>query len=188
MKYYLSIGFPVGLCKKDDKENYYSVELNNQFQYLSFIEYHLWNKCFFDLKDSVFLEENMKNIKVNKIEMEFYLNKLIEKSLIMLIDSTKLDYIFNKIKDVTCLHNGFGLGIDPKHENIAIILNQKQNFELTLHEFNVWAESNNRQTVQEIMDKFIKSEFLPEKTAKHYMVNILLKLKTLDLIRFNIYK
>lgn len=184
--YYMSIGYPIGLCKSiENEENYYNIEINGDFKRLSFLSYNIYNICFFDIKTKETISEILeKKLKINNFSLDLELNKLINEKVLIKLETNKIENIYEKIKNFTLLRNGFGIGINDK--NNAIILNQKQNFEISLIEYNIWAESDNRKTIDEIKEKLKLQENLNELTCKHYLINIIFKLKMLDLLRLNL--
>ena len=173
--YYMSIGYPIGLCQLDNWERVFNVELNGNFIGLSLDAYNLWKFCFFDTKSLETIKESF-DFNVDKVIEDLESNKLL-----LRLDFNDVDSTFNKIKILTTSKNGFGVGLntDDKFE----ILNQGKPFHLNADQFRFWSECDNRRMNKLIFEKLYKN--IDDKKVKIYIINIVLTLKTLDLIRLN---
>lgn len=173
--FYMSIGYPIGLCEIETVERVFNVELNGNFIGLPLAEYNIWKYCFFDVKNMESIEKQFGP------KLDNYINDLMDNKLLVRLDLNDTEDTYNKLRLLTPLRNGFGVGInkDDKYE----VLNQKTPFILNPDQFRYWAEASNRIMNKDIFDKLFNH--FDEKTKKIYCINIVLALKTLDLIRLN---
>lgn len=177
--FYMSIGYPLGLCEIYENKEWkrvFNVELNSEFIGLSLNDYNIWKYCFFDIKNIKSIKEAFDFPVMNSI------NELINNKLLIRLNINDIEDTFNKLKILTPLKNGFGVGLnkDDKFE----ILNQGKPFILNSDQFRFWAECDNRRMNKELFDKLCDKNN-DDKKNKIYFVNIIITLKTLDLIRLN---
>lgn len=172
--YYMSIGYPLGLCELESLERVFNVELEGNFVGLTSNDYNVWKYCFFDVKEESDIKNNF-DFDVSKS-----LGNLMDNKLLIQLDFSDIDSTFNKLRILTPVKNGFGIGLnkDDKYE----ILNQGNPFIVNSDQFRVWAECDNRKMNKDIFGKLFKGD---DKNTKIYFINIILALKTLDLIRIN---
>ena len=177
--FYMSIGYPLGLCEIYENKEWkrvFNVELNGEFVGLSLNDYNVWKYCFFDIKSAKSIRDAFDFPVINSIE------ELINNKLLIKLDIKDIENTFDKLKILTPIKNGFGVGLnkDDKFE----VLNQGKPFLLNSDQFRLWAECDNRKTNREIFDK-LSDKKNDDKRNKIYFINIIFTLKTLDLIRLN---
>ena len=173
-KYYMSIGYPLGLCEIEEFQRVFNVELEGEFIGLTLNDYNVWKYCFFDVK------EEQDIVKAFNFDIYKSINNLLDAKLIVPLDFSDVDSVFDKLKILSPVKNGFGIGLnkDDKYE----ILNQGNPFIVNSDQFRVWAECDNRKLNKQIFAKLFETE---DRNTKMYFINIILALKTLDLIRIN---
>ncbi len=172
--YYMSIGYPLGLCELEELQRVFNVELEGNFIGLTSNDYNVWKYCFFDVKE----ESDIKKHFDFDVYKSF--NNLLDAKLLIRLDFDDIDSVFDRLKILTPVKNGFGIGLnkDDKYE----ILNQGTPFIINSDQFRYWAECDNRKKNKEIFEKLFEVE---NKNNKIYFINMILTLKTLDLIRIN---
>lgn len=174
--YYMSIGYPLGLCEIEELERVFNIELNGEFIGLPLNSYNIWKYCFFDMKKLESIKETF-DFKVEEV-----IENLISNKVLIKLDFNDIDSVFNRLKILTPVKNGFGVGLNEndKYE----ILNQGKPFCINSDQFRLWGECDNRK-----MNKVIFEKLLPDKNnnkeAKIYFINMIITLKMLDLIRLN---
>lgn len=176
--FYMSIGYPIGICEIKDSERVFNVELNGDFIGLSLNSYNLWKYCFFDIKskDSILKEFGNDYYKT--------INELIDFKLLIELDFSDVDFVYSRIKMLTPVKNGFGVGLNEEGSK-ATILNQGSPFSLSVEQFIFWAECDNRKTILQIVEKTMADKNISEQQQKVNAINYILHLKTIDLIRMN---
>lgn len=184
--YYMSIGYPIGLCMNTDGDKFFNVEVGGNLVGLYNDSYLLWKYCFFDVKTKEDIVEFFyKNYKISDFNAKMEIHRLISENVLLEIDTSSMDKVFDTIKNLYPIRNGFGTGLTKDIITFRII-NQGQNFDISPEDFNIWKESNNRNTIKDIYEKVRKELMLTEKEAKSVVVNGILRLKTIDLIRVSL--
>jgi len=183
--YYMSIGYPIGLCENDEAERFYNVENKGEFFGLYNNGYLIWKFCFFDIKTKEEIIEHLyKEFKIPEFSTNLEIERLKSLGLLIVIDSLNINNLFDSIKNLFVVKNGFGIGLN-KEGTFSRVMNQGQNFDISIDDFNIWGICNNRKTIKELLAWLIKTKAMDEKTAKNTLINTLFRLKTIDLIRLS---
>lgn len=183
--YYMSIGYPIGLCENDDGDRFFNVENNGEFVGLYNDSYLIWKYCFLDIKEKKDIINHLyKEAKISEFNTSLEISRLKNEGVLIEIKSTKIDDIFPIIKNLYVSKNGFGVGLN-KESTSARIINQGQFFDLTLRDFNLWGICNNRITISSILEWYKERYNMNDVSAKNEVINAIFRLKTIDLIRIS---
>ena len=178
-RYFMSVGYPIGLNMDEKIQTYYSIELRGDFVSLSLNSYNVWKYCFFDIKEyNSFASLGMTNKEINDAIDDLKNNKV-------LVEMTSATYeIYLAINQLVPFKNGFGLGLEIKDAN-ALVVTQGQKMKLTTEEWYIWSLFNGNRTVKQIIDIYKEERNVIEQQAEILVVNAILTLKTMDLLRMN---
>ena len=182
--FYMSIGYPVGLGEKEENQFFYNVELSGNLIGLSYTCYNIWKYCFFDIKSYPNILDYFNESKISKKQIDDELETLVHNKVLVKLNVSNFDEFYKKLKILTPMKNGFGIGVNIK-ENNAKIINQKQDFTITTNQYNLWSMCDNRTMIVDIVSKYSMIYNIDEKLVIKTILNDLLYLKTVDLLRFN---
>lgn len=180
-KYYMSIGYPIGLCQNDDGDKFFNIEDKGEFFGVYNDSYMIWKHCFFDMKTK---EDIIKSLKMSEFNVGIEISRLKSYGILIEIESTKINDLYELLKDLYPIKNGFGHGL-TKDGLSASVLNQGQNFMLSLDDFCLWSLCNNRNNISYFIDWYANKFKCTKDKAKYEVINTIFVLKTMDLIRIS---
>lgn len=179
--YYMSIGYPIGLCQNEEGDKFFNIEDNGQFYGLYNDGYMIWKHCFFDMKTK---KDIIDNLKISEFNVGIEISRLKNYGILIEINSTNVNNLYELLKNLSPIKNGFGHGLS-KDELSAIVLNQGQLFSLSLDDFCLWSLCNNRNKISYLVDWYSDKFKCSKDKAKYEIINSIFVLKTMDLIRIS---